>query len=343
MNNKLLVIAGPCAAETKIQILSIAKSIDDIGSIEWFRAGIWKPRTMPNQFEGVGSKGLKWLKEVKETTSLKIMTEVGNPYHVEKTLENNIDGVWIGARTTTNPFYMQEIADSLRGIDIPVFIKNPINPDINLWIGGIERILKSGIKQVYAIHRGFSFVNNGKYRQTPYWQIPIELKRLMPDIPIICDPSHISGSSSMINEIARTSINIGFNGLMIEVHSNPELALTDKDQQITPFQLKEILENIKIPKNTQSSFQSINTLRQEIDILDIDLIEILSKRIFISSEIAKIKKHNNLPILQIERWEEIIKNRLKLALEKNINQKFIKDIFDIIHEESIRIQGEDLF
>lgn len=340
MNKGLLVIAGPCSAETKHQVLSTAKLIDNIGGVEWFRAGIWKPRTMPNQFEGVGSRGLKWIEEVKETTSLKVMTEVANPYHVEKVLESKLDGVWIGARTTTNPFYVQEIVESLKGVDIPVFIKNPINPDINLWIGGIERFLKSGNNKIYAIHRGFSFIDNGKYRQTPYWQIPIELKRLMPQIPIICDPSHISGKSSLVSDIAKTSVSIGFDGLMLEVHNNPDSALTDKSQQITPKELKTLLNNIRIPQNPISNLESINTLRGEIDKLDMDLIDIISKRMGISIELAQIKKVNNIPILQINRWEEMIRLRLELAGEKNINKEFIKEIFEKIHEESIRIQGQ---
>lgn len=336
----LELIAGPCSAESRKQILSIAKDIDSIGGVGWFRAGIWKPRTRPNQFEGIGDKGLAWLREVKETTSLKTITEVAIPIHIDKCLENDIDGIWIGARTTTNPFYIQEISESLRGVDIPVFIKNPLNPDIKLWIGAIERIMASGPRDIYAVHRGFSFADNGIYRQTPYWKIPIELKRLMPDIPIICDPSHIAGKTSLVRDIAQTSVNIGMNGLMIEVHNNPVSALTDSSQQITPSELQKLLDELIIPQNCFKDINPISTIREEIDSLDFELINIINQRMGLAVEVAKIKKEKNIPILQIKRLNEMIGKRLGKTQDTILDKDFIKDIFESIHQESIRIQNE---
>jgi len=336
----LELIAGPCSAETKQQVLSIAQEISTIPEVKWFRAGIWKPRTRPNQFEGIGTKGLHWLAEVKRTTSLKTITEVATPYHIEKCLEYGIDGIWIGARTTTNPFSVQELAESLKGVKIPIFIKNPLNPDIKLWMGAIERIISSGNNDICAIHRGFSFADNGIYRQTPYWKMPIELKRLMPELSIICDPSHIAGNRMLIKEISQTALNIGLNGLMIEVHNNPKEALTDNLQQITPLALKKLLKELNIPINNLEDINPIFTLREEIDSLDYQLINILKQRMNLSVEVAKIKKKQNIPILQVKRFEEMIQKRIKNARKNNLSDEFIKEIFESIHEESIRIQNE---
>lgn len=334
------LIAGPCSAESKDQVLSIAHEIELIEGVKWFRAGIWKPRTMPNQFEGVGVKGLRWLSEVKKTTSLKTITEVATPLHVEKCLENDIDAIWIGARTTTNPFYIQELSQSLKGVNIPVFIKNPLNPDIKLWVGAIERIMASGSNSIYGIHRGFSFADNGIYRQTPYWKMPIELKRLLPDIPIICDPSHIAGKTSLIKDISQMALNIGLNGLMIEVHNNPMEALTDSKQQITPNSLKKLLKELKNPQNSFEDSNPILTLREEIDSLDFELINILKQRMNLVIEVAKIKKEKNIPILQIKRLDQMIKKRLEKTKGSILDKDFIKETFESIHQESIRIQNE---
>jgi chorismate mutase len=334
------LIAGPCSAETKAQILSIAQELDSIKQVKWYRAGIWKPRTRPNLFEGVGTRGLKWLAQVKQTTSLKVITEVGTPFHIEKCLEYSVDGMWIGARTTTNPFYVQELAQALRGVDIPIFIKNPLNPDIKLWIGAIERMLGQGNSQIYAIHRGFSFADNGIFRQTPYWKMPIELRRIFPNIPIICDPSHIAGKGSLIKDISQTALNIGLNGLMIEVHNNPEDALTDNSQQITPLELKQILSELRIPQNHLETISPINTLRAEMDSLDYELLDILKQRMILSIEVAKIKKEQSIPILQIERFEQMLQNRLNYSQKSDLGKDFIKEIFELIHQESIRIQDK---
>ncbi len=336
----LELIAGPCSAESKQQVLGTAKEISKIKGVNWFRAGIWKPRTRPNQFEGIGSRGLNWLLGVKKETSLKVMTEVATPLHVEKCLENSIDGVWIGARTTTNPFYIQEIAASIKGVDIPIFIKNPLNPDIKLWVGAIER-LSSSSNKIYAIHRGFSFVDNGIYRQTPYWKMPIELKRIFPNIPIICDPSHIAGNTTLIEDISQTALNIGLNGLMIEVHNNPQNALTDKNQQITPNQLKELLKKLIVPQNNLGKESSIITIREEIDSLDFALLDILKQRMELSIEVAKIKKEQSIPILQISRLKEMLKKRTNYSKKSNLSKEFIEDIFNTIHQESIRIQDKE--
>ena len=268
------------------------------------------------------------------------MTEVGTPSHIEKCLEHSIDGLWIGARTTTNPFYVQELAESLKGVNIPIFIKNPLNPDIKLWVGAIERIKSCCNGKIFAIHRGFSFADNGIYRQTPYWKIPIELKRIFPDISMICDPSHIAGLSCLVKDISQTAINIGLNGLMIEVHNNPNIALTDKKQQITPYELKQLLEELIIPNNSIEKINSIKTLRAEIDSLDFELLDILKQRMNLAIEVAKRKKEKNIPILQIKRLNEMIQKRLENAKGSELDEEFIKDIFESIHQESIRIQNE---
>ncbi|MDR0971189.1 MAG: bifunctional 3-deoxy-7-phosphoheptulonate synthase/chorismate mutase type II [Bacteroidales bacterium] len=341
------LIAGPCAAESKEQLLTIAKQVSSIGGISYFRCGIWKPRTRPNLFEGVGEKGLSWLKEVKEETLLKTLVEVATPLHVEKALSFGVDALWIGARTTTSPFYTEEIARSLKGVDIPVFIKNPLNPDIKLWIGAIERfnnsIKNDNSKNIFAIHRGFSLADNGKYRQSPYWKIPIELKRIFPYLPIICDPSHICGNREYIKEVCQSALNIGMDGLMIEVHNNPEKALTDSKQQITPLQLKNLIEELIFVKQQSLQNSSILSLRKEIDDMDFQIMDILKRRMDISLSIAKIKKEENISILQVDRFSNMLKTRLEFLGESSpISSEFIKDLFELIHQESIRIQNEKM-
>lgn len=339
LTNKML-IAGPCSAESYEQLKATAEGIAKF-NINYFRAGVWKPRTRPSEFEGVGSKALDWLKEIKREFSLNLCTEVANPNHVEQCLASGIDALWIGARTTTNPFSVQDIAEALKGEQIPVFVKNPLNPDLKLWIGAIERLKKVGIKNVYAIHRGFSLADNGGYRQTPLWQIPIELKRTFPDLNIICDPSHIAGKSELVESLSQTAMNLGLDGLMIEVHHRPECAKTDSKQQLSIKQFEELLSRIIISKTEENILpEKISILRKEIDNIDNKLIELLSERMNVSNKIAKIKKESNLSVLQMNRWNKLLADRMEYAQTKEVSEIFVKEIFELIHKESVKLQDE---
>jgi len=339
-NKTPFVIAGPCSAETEEQTIATAKQLKK-GGVNIFRAGIWKPRTRPNCFEGVGSKGLKWLDKVKEETGMLISTEVASVSHLEEVLKHNIDMIWIGARTTANPFAIQEIADALHGYDIPVFIKNPVNPDLELWIGAIERISQAGIKRIGAIHRGFSSYANTKYRNIPQWQIPIELKQTIKDLPILCDPSHITGDRKLIKEVSQEALDLNYDGLIIESHINPTKALSDSKQQITPNELFTLLNELVI-RDIQSSDTNINTvlseLRLQIDSLDKNLLETLEQRIKITEDIGQYKKDNNITILQQDRWSSILNKAIARGHSMNLSEDFITKIFKAIHQESINKQ-----
>jgi chorismate mutase len=340
--NSPLIIAGPCSAESQQQLLLTANALKEIG-IKIFRAGIWKPRTRPNSFEGVGDIGLEWLKNVKSETNMKIMTEVANPNHLDKVLENDVDMIWIGARTSGNPFAVQEIANALKGVDIPVFVKNPLNEDLNLWIGAIERFHNSDIKQISAIHRGFFAYGSQKYRNIPQWQIPVELKRIMPSIPLICDPSHIAGHRSLVKEVSQTAFDLNFDGLMVESHFNPNNALSDKDQQLPASELKKLLSNLVLRQNTISDDDvalSLKDLRSQIDTLDLDLIDILVKRMIIAQKIGLKKKDNGITILQPERWEYILKDRVLNGKQGGLSNEFLILLLRAIHQESINIQTD---
>lgn len=339
LTNKFL-IAGPCSAESFEQLDAVAEGISSL-SPNYFRAGVWKPRTRPSEFEGVGTLALDWLSQIKKKHSLKVCTEVANPNHVEQCLKYGIDALWIGARTTTNPFSIQDIAESLKGEQIPIFVKNPLNPDLKLWIGAIERLHQAGIENVYAIHRGFSLTDNGCYRQTPLWQIPIELKRIFPSLNIICDPSHIAGKSELVESLSQTAMNIGLDGLMIEVHHNPQIAKTDAKQQLSIHQFKNLLNNLIISKTEENVLpEKINILRKEIDEIDNKLIELLSERINVSTKIAQIKKESNISVLQVNRWKKLLSDRIEYSNTKGVSEEFIKEIFELIHEESVRVQDE---
>lgn len=339
LTNKML-IAGPCSAESYPQLKATAEGLAKI-SVDYFRAGVWKPRTRPSEFEGVGAEALSWLKEIKKEFSLKVCTEVANPNHVEQCLASGIDALWIGARTTTNPFSVQDIAEALKGEQVPIFVKNPLNPDLKLWIGAIERLKKVGIENVYAVHRGFSLADNGDYRQTPLWQIPIELKRIFPDLNIICDPSHIAGKRELVESLSQTAMNLGLNGLMIEVHHDPEIAKTDSKQQLSIKQFENLVNSLIISKTEENILpEKINILRKEIDEIDNKLIELLSERMNISNKIAKIKKESNLSVLQVNRWNKLLGDRMEYAQIKGISTPFIKETFELIHKESIRLQDE---
>ena len=336
---KPYLIAGPCSAESEGQLLKTAHLIKDI--VDVFRAGIWKPRTKPNTFEGVGEKGLQWLQKIKKETGLKIATEIATPQHVEKCLKAEIDMLWIGARTTVNPFYVQEIAEALKGVRIPVFVKNPIHPELGLWLGALERLNKVGIKKLAAIHRGFFSYEDAAFRNDPKWELLIKLREQLPHIPIICDPSHIAGDSEMIEEVSQTAMDLNLNGLMIETHHKPNEALSDAKQQITPNKLHKIIGNLVLRKTkTDDDFFNIklNEFRENIDVLDRKIVSILSDRKKIVEEIAHFKQANKITIFQLERWFEILKYRKKDAFDFAMDEKMIAEIFELIHKYSILTQ-----
>lgn len=335
---KPLILAGPCSAETEEQVMQTAKELHDRG-IKIFRAGIWKPRTKPGGFEGVGSEGLAWLKKVKEQYGMYTATEVATAKHVLEAIKYDVDIIWIGARTTANPFAVQEIADALSGCDKVVLIKNPVNPDLELWIGAIERIYNAGIRKIGAIHRGFSSYEKKLYRNLPMWHIPIELRRRLPNLPIICDPSHIGGKRELIAPLSQQAMDLGFEGLMIESHICPDCAWSDKDQQITPETLT-FITNMLVIRDSACSTENLATLRQQIDELDNQLLETIAKRMRIAREIAIYKKENNMPVLQSGRYDEIINKRCAQGAAMDLSVDFVKEVMEAIHEESVRQQVE---
>ena len=335
-NKRPLVIAGPCSAETEEQVMTTAKAIA-AKEIKIFRAGIWKPRTKPGGFEGVGSVGLKWLKRVKEETGMYVAIEIATHDHVFESLKAGIDMLWIGARTVANPFAMQEIADALRGVDIPVLIKNPVNPDIELWIGAIERIYGAGLHRIGVIHRGFSSYDKKMYRNLPLWHIPIEMRRRYPDLPIICDPSHIGGKRELVAPLCQQAMDLNFDGLIIESHCDPDKALSDASQQITPDVLDYVL-NMLVIRDVSQTTENLTELRHQIDGIDEGLLEFLAKRMRISREIGIYKKEHNMPVLQTPRYGEILENRMKMGAAMDLSPDFVKKILTEIHEESIRQQ-----
>lgn len=335
-----VVIAGPCSAETEEQVMETAKDLAKNG-VRIFRAGIWKPRTKPGGFEGVGSVGLTWLQEVKKETGMLVATEVANKQHVEEALNAGVDVLWIGARTSANPFAMQEIADSLVGADVPVLVKNPVNPDLELWIGAMQRIYNAGIRQIGAIHRGFSAYGKHLYRNMPQWHIPIELRRRMPDLTLICDPSHIGGKRELVAPLSQQAMDMGFDGLIVESHCDPDSAWSDKSQQVTPEVLNFII-NMLVVRDTTQTTESLTLLRQQIDQIDNDLLEALSKRMRISREIGQYKKEHSMPVVQTGRYDDILNSRAAAAEELGMNGDFMKTVYQAIHEESVRQQIEVL-
>jgi chorismate mutase len=337
-----LVIAGPCSAETEDQIIRTAEQIAKIPEVKIFRSGIWKPRTRPGDFEGVGEEGLKWLQHVKKDFGLKTTVEVAEPMHVELALKYEVDILWIGARTVVNPFSVQAIADSLKGNDIPVMVKNPINPDLKLWLGAIERINAAGINKIIAIHRGFHYFENSPFRNAPMWEIPIELKRLVPKLPIITDPSHISGRAELLKSISQKALDLEMDGLMIETHYDPSCAITDAAQQITPDELRLLISNLIIrEKSGDIHFQhKLEELRTEVDKIDGELLQILARRMEIIDEIGEYKKENQITILQMKRWAGIINDRLSQGTYLGLGDHFLKRLLQLIHEESIQRQTD---
>ncbi len=335
-----LVISGPCSAETEKQVIETAAELARIPQVRIFRAGIWKPRTRPGAFEGVGKKGLKWLQKAKLETGLLLTVEVANPKHVREALDHGIDILWIGARTIVNPFSVQEIGEAIGNQNIPVMIKNPLNPDLKTWLGGIERLNQMGLKKLMAIHRGFSFFNRSPYRNAPMWEIPIELKRLCPEIPLIVDPSHICGNRELILPTIQKALDLEMNGIMIETHINPSKALTDKNQQITPLQLSDMLAKLILRRESGGvEFeQKLEELRSEIDKLDEELIDILARRMAVVKEIGKYKKVNKITILQLKRWNQLIHDRVETGIKLGLSREFILKLLGTVHEEGIQRQ-----
>ena len=333
-----LVIAGPCSAETEEQVMTVARQLAANG-VKIMRAGIWKPRTKPGGFEGIGSEGLAWLKKVKQETGMYVATEVATQKHVYEALKYGMDMLWIGARTTANPFAVQEIAEALQGVDIPVLVKNPVNPDLELWIGALERLSAVGLTKIGAIHRGFSSYDKTVYRNVPQWHIPIELKRRFPELPVICDPSHIGGSRDLIEPLCQQAMDLNYEGLIVETHCNPDEAWSDAKQQVTPARLKEILDNLVI-RDTKVTTEDLQHLRKQIDELDQNLLELLSKRMRVSREIGTFKKEHDMPIIQHDRYEDILKRRIGEAAGMGMNPEFMRVVLEAIHEESVRQQME---
>ncbi|MDQ1355054.1 MAG: chorismate mutase [Acidobacteriota bacterium] len=335
-------IAGPCSAESEEQLMQTALALKDY-DIDVMRAGIWKPRTRPGSFEGVGAVGLKWLKDAGKAANLAVTTEVATPKHVEACLKHGIDILWIGARTTSNPFAVQDIADALKGTDVPVMVKNPINPDIELWHGAVERLAQAGVKKLGIIHRGFSIYEKTVFRNQPIWRIPIEMKRRNPHLPMLCDPSHICGNTQLLFSVAQNAVDLLFNGLMLEVHIKPQAALSDSKQQLTPEEYGLLISRLKIKKvysENRDFIENMNILRQEIDKIDHQILALLAQRMDNSKKIASLKMKNDISIFQPIRWEEVISTRIKEGAEKSLTEDFISLLYQFIHEESIRLQEQ---
>ena len=341
IHKKPYLIAGPCSAESETQLLTIAKAVE--GTADVFRAGVWKPRTKPNSFEGIGKDALSWLKTVQQETGMKVCTEVATAKHVELCLESAVDMLWIGARTTVNPFYIQEIAEALKGVDIPVFVKNPIHPELGLWLGAFERLNKVGVKQLAAIHRGFYSYEKSVFRNDPKWELPIKLRKEVRELPIICDPSHIAGKATLIEDIAQTAMDINLDGLMIETHNNPAVALSDAEQQITPEELKNIMQNLVLrdTKLRDEQFKGqLLDFRNQIDNFDTQIIGLLNNRKQVVEQIANFKNEKRLTIFQIERWFEILNTRKENASLLGLDEQMVEELFALIHKYSILTQTQ---
>ena len=340
---KPCVVAGPCSAESEEQVMETAKGLKEMG-INVFRAGIWKPRTHPGCFEGVGAVGLKWLQKIQKEYGLKVATEVAGEKHVAECLKHGVDMVWLGARTTANPFLVQEIADALKGTDIPVLVKNPVNADLDLWIGALERLSRAGIKKLGVIHRGFSTFDKIKYRNDPQWQVAIELRSRYPELPFFVDPSHMGGSRDYIQEISQRSLDLGFEGLMIESHCNPAVALSDAKQQLTPDELSDLLYNQVVVRDKDSDApqwkENIDQLRAKIDVIDENIVYALGSRMNVSRKIGEYKKENNIAIIQTARWDKVFSKVLEKGKEYGLSEKFLSDVFTAIHEASVEVQNE---
>lgn len=338
-----LIISGPCSAETEEQVIETAQRLANTGKVDILRAGVWKPRTKPGQFEGIGTKGLQWVLKAKKGTGLLTTVEVASGKHVEEALQYEVDILWIGARTTVSPFSIQEIADALRGIDIPVLVKNPINPDLELWSGAIERFQKAGLQRVGMIHRGFSSYGNTEYRNAPMWHLPIEMKRRYPGMLLICDPSHICGNRTLLQQVAQKSIDLDFGGLMIESHIDPDNAWSDAKQQVTPERLDEMLKSLKWRRENSNELEFLNALahlREQINQVDDELLTLLGQRMKLADKIGMFKKENNITILQARRWNDILERAFEKGEQLGLSKEFITKYFDAVHLESINHQNK---
>ncbi|WP_035104696.1 chorismate mutase [Desulfohalovibrio reitneri] len=338
--DEYLVVSGPCSAESEEQVLATAKGLAELGRVNMLRAGIWKPRTRPGSFEGVGKEGLYWLKQAGKEVGLPVTCEVATPQHVEEALEAGIDVLWIGARTTVNPFSVQPIADALKGVDIPVMVKNPINPDIELWLGALERVQTSGITKLAAIHRGFTAYKKSRFRNKPNWKIPIELRRRVPSLPIICDPSHICGTRALIQEVAQTALDLTFDGLMIESHIDPDSALSDAKQQLKPKALGKVLAALQTKKEKAGSEQAayLDNMRGILDQIDTALLGLIRQRMDVSRSIGAFKKANGISVYQPKRWKQTLQQRIRQGKELGLDEDFVLRVYQYVHEESIRHQ-----
>jgi chorismate mutase len=337
------IIAGPCGAESREQLLETARGLQALQRISLFRAGVWKPRTRPGSFEGMGAPALDWLQEVKRETGLAVTVEVASAQHVEAALKAGIDVLWIGARTTVNPFTVQQIADSLKGVDIPVLIKNPVHAELQLWIGAIERISQNGIKRMAAVHRGFHYYGSGPFRNNPMWHLPIELRTIFPTLPILCDPSHIAGNRTLLPSISQKALDLGMDGLMIESHFDPSAALSDAAQQVTPGDLEKLLSGLVIRHaecTEETDRNRLSELRRIIDEIDSDIMNGLKKRVQIIEQIGAYKKEHNITIFQLERWQEILRSRGQWADRMGLSRQHVEKLCQLLHEESIRLQNE---
>ena len=335
------IISGPCSAETEDQLLSTVRQIAATGKVHALRAGIWKPRTRPGQYEGCGDVGLSWLAQAGKETGLPVTTEVANAAHVEAALKAGLDFLWVGARTTVNPFSVQEVADALKGVDIPVLVKNPVNPDLELWIGALERLNRAGITKMAAIHRGFSSFEKGPFRNAPMWDLAIELKTRVPELDIICDPSHISGNRELISLISQKALDLDMAGLMIESHINPDAAWSDAKQQVTPANLARIIDGLvvrQVSSENKSFKDTLSVLREQIDQLDDEIMSRMASRMKVSEKIGQYKRGNNVTILQVSRWEEIVQTRVTMAKAMGLDEGFMRDLLRLVHHESIQIQ-----
>nr|WP_230392152.1 chorismate mutase [Pontibacter sp. FD36] len=337
-----LVISGPCSAETEEQVMETCRQLAATGKVDVLRAGIWKPRTRPNNFEGIGTIGLEWLRKAKEATGMKIAVEVANKQHVEEALKYGVDILWIGARTTVNPFSVQEIADALQGIDVPVLVKNPINADLELWIGALERLSGAGITKLGAIHRGFAKYGETKFRNAPQWQLPIELKRRMPDLPLICDPSHICGNRELLAEISQQAMDLNYTGLMLESHIDPDKAWSDAKQQVTPERLAEIIDGLVLRNGYGGKVgvdDTLQELRSQVDQFDSELFSLLSQRMQVVENIGRYKKENKLTILQASRWNDVLERSFERGEKLGLSRDFIQKYLKAVHQESINHQS----
>ena len=341
-NIRPTVIAGPCSAENRDQVFATAKELKKNKNIKYFRAGLWKPRTRPNSFEGVGSKGMVWLSEVQTELDIPVMTEVANAEHAELALKHGLDAVWIGARTTVSPFSVQNIADALKGTSMPVMVKNPMHADLGLWLGAIERFTASTSGEVAALHRGFSNFTQHKYRNAPMWELPIGLKSELPDVSLFCDPSHICGNTELLGLVAQKAMDLGMDGLMLETHTLPEQALSDASQQITPAQLAKLIDGLEIRSSLKDSTSDIDlsALRIQMDSIDEQLMELLSGRMDIAKQMGEFKKEEGLTVLHLERWREIVRTRMHWSKELGLSEEFILRVLEQVHKESIKVQTD---